>query len=86
MRTCNCTAPVDNPKYSAWISTGGIGIWSNGRTIDEAVDLAKKHARKDSLKKREWVTCWVQRIDNGEEVWAQGFSTPYQRNRRTSND
>ena len=80
MRTCKCTEPVPDAKYSAYIATGGIGIFSNGRTVNEAVDLAKEHARKDGLRENEWITCWVQRIDNGEEIWAQGFSTPLERN------
>ena len=77
MKPCNCTAPVDNPKYSAWIATDGIGVFSSGRTIEESVSLVKQHARKDRLTTDQWTVCWVQRIDNGEEVWAQGFSTPY---------
>lgn len=74
---CNCTTPVKNPIYNAHIITGGVCIFSAGATVEEAVANVRQHAKRDHIKRRDWIASWVQRIDNGDEVWYDGFSTPY---------
>lgn len=71
---CNCTPAVEDPRFEGHIMTGGIGIFSRGHTVDEAVKNVRQHAKKDRIPKREWVACWVQKMEDGEEVWVDGFS------------
>ena len=77
MKPCKCTPPVADPRFEAHIMTGGIGIFSRGHTVDEAVANVRKHAKKDRIPQREWRSCWVQQMNGNREVWAHGFSTPY---------
>ena len=74
MKGCNCTPPVEDPRFEAHIMTGGIGIWSRGHTIEEAVENVRRHAKRDRIAKRDWVDCWVHRLADGVEVWVDGFS------------
>ena len=74
MKGCNCTPPVEDPRFEAYIQTAGIGVFSRGHTIEEAVENVKKHAKKDRIPKRDWVACWMMKMDSGEEIWVDDFS------------
>jgi len=63
MKSCNCTPPVSDPKFRAHIATGGICIFSPGRTIDEALANVKAHAKKDKIPKPRWAEVWVENLD-----------------------
>lgn len=74
MKPCNCTPPVKDPRFKAFIATHGIGVWSAGSTIEDAIENVKKHAKKDGIGKRKWVWCWVEKMGHNEEVVVDGFT------------
>lgn len=77
MKPCKCTPLVADPRFKAYIETGGIAVYSPGRTIEDAIENVKRHAKKDRIPQRDWRACWVEEIDGGREVFVDGFSTPY---------
>ena len=77
MKPCNCTPPVIDPQFRACIETGGIGIYSPGRTVEDAIQNVKRHAKKDRIPRREWVACWVEDMDSGREIFVDGFTTNF---------
>ncbi len=61
-RECSCTPEVLDPKYRAWIATSAGGIYSPGRTVEQALANVEAHAKKDRIPKSSWRAVHVTEI------------------------
>ena len=68
MKPCRCTPEVPNPTHRAYIETAGIGIYSPGTSIEDALANVEEHRKKDHIRKRDIVTQWVECLACGDEV------------------
>jgi len=60
MKPCRCLPPVEDPRFRAYLATGGMGIYSPGHTVEEAIRNLARHAKRDRIPRRSWADAWVE--------------------------